>query len=148
MDYIKIRFGPGLGRQSSSAVNRALDTIFGNVGPVYQSSRAWRPQMDVYEDKDNIFVIAELAGIDPAELEVELDAAAIRIAGRRAEPPRFEGTRFHLAEIPYGFFERVVYLPSTIDPENVQANIKEGLLVVRLAKRQAQGPTKIRVSGL
>jgi HSP20 family protein len=92
-------------------------------------------------------VIAELAGINPGELEVELDAAAIRIAGRRAEPPKERGTRFHLAEIPYGFFERIVYLPSTIDPEKVQASVKDGLLVVRLAKRQAQGPTKIRVSG-
>ncbi|MDI6797198.1 MAG: Hsp20/alpha crystallin family protein [Desulfatibacillaceae bacterium] len=148
MDYIKIRFGPGLGRQGASAVNRALETVFGNAGPVYQESRAWRPQMDIYQDKDNIFVIAELAGINPDELEVEIDAAAIRIAGRRAEPPRFEGTRFHLAEIPYGFFERIVYLPSPIDPEKVQANLKEGLLVVRLSKRQAQGPTKIKVSGI
>ena len=76
------------------------------------SERSWSPQMDIYETPEEIIVLAEIAGVDKDDLEVEINTKAVRISGCRSELPRTGNATFRLAEIQYGPFERILFLPA------------------------------------
>ena len=146
MEYIKIRFGGETGRLGSS-FERTLDTIFRSVNPMFaESERAWNPQIDVFETPQEIFITAEIAGVEKEDLDVEINHRAIRISGRRIPRPHVDQASFRLAEIQYGTFERTLNLPAPIDPEIVSATYANGLLQLRLAKAEAARPRRIPIS--
>jgi len=146
MDYIKIRFGNDFGK-SDSRFDKNIEDMFRSMSPMFSlSERVWKPQMDIYETPQEVIVLAEIAGVDKDNLEVEISSRAIRISGNREEIPRVENTTYRLAEIQYGTFERILYLPALIDTDKVSASYLNGFLQIRLA-RMAQNKThKITIS--
>jgi HSP20 family protein len=110
------------------------------------SERAWTPQIDVFETPQEVFITAEIAGVEKDDLDVEINQQAIRISGRRAPRPHVDQASFRLAEIQYGHFERTLNLPAPIDPEVVSATYTNGLLQLRLAKSEAARPRRIPIS--
>jgi HSP20 family protein len=146
MEYIKIRFGGEAGRLGSS-FERTLDTIFRSVNPMFaECERAWNPQIDVFETAQEVFITAEIAGVEKEDLDVEINHRVIRISGRRVPRPRVDQASFRLAEIQYGSFERSLNLPAPIDPEVVSAIYANGLLQLRLAKSESAQPRRIPIS--
>lgn len=136
MDYIKIRFGGDLDPLGSH-LERTMEDIFRPrpVNPMFAShDRCWRPQMDIYETPEEIIIRAELAGVEAENLEVEINRKAIRIAGYRGELPRIDQATYRLAEIQYGRFERMVYMPAPIDVELTSSSFTDGFLQIRVAK--------------
>jgi HSP20 family protein len=145
MEYIKIRFGKNL-EHMHTRLQSTIDEMFRRVNPMLMlQEQAWRPQMDVYETSEEIIVVGEISGVDKEDLEVEVDRKAVRITGVRRETARVPGMRYHLAEIVYGGFERVLFLPVPIDPEKVQASYRNGLLTVTMAKEERQQPRQVSV---
>ena len=146
MEYIKIRFGDDWDRLESG-LERTLDSIFRSVNPMFADcDQPWQPQMDVYETTEEVFITAEIAGVDKADLDVEINNKAVKLSGRRRPQPRAAGASFRLAEIQYGNFERVFYLPTTIDPEVASATYSNGFLQLRLVKAQSTKPRRIPIS--
>jgi HSP20 family protein len=94
---------------------------------------AWRPDIDVYREGDNLVVRAELPGIDPAEnLEIDVEDNVLRIRGhKRFEREVDEEHRF-LRECRFGSFERDVLLPEDVVPDDVEAVYENGVLTVRV----------------
>jgi HSP20 family protein len=136
MDYIKIRFGDNLER-FASRMDRTLEEIFRPrpASPMFTTAdRGWVPSVDVYETPEEIIVRAEIAGVDKEALEVEINSRAVRIAGVRREMSHQDSSTYRLAEIQYGPFERVLYLPSPIDTEVVGSDYTKGFLQLRLVK--------------
>lgn len=136
MDYIKIRFGNDLERFSST-FEKAIEDIFRPrpVSPMFTSSeRTWSPQMDIYETVDEIIILAEIAGVSKENLEVEINRKAVRIHGTRRPVHHLTNSTYRLAEIQYGKFERILYLPTAIDTETVIASFLNGLLHIHLDK--------------
>lgn len=146
MEYIKIRFGDDWDRLGSG-FGRTLDTIFRSGNPMFADcDQPWNPQMDVYETSTEVFVTAEIAGVDKDDLDVEINNKAIKISGRRMPVPRAAEASFRLAEIQYGTFERVYYLPAIIDPEAVSATYANGLLQLSMTKALPTRPRRIPIS--
>ena len=146
MEYIKIRFGDDWGRLGSG-FERTLDTMFRSVNPMFADcDQPWNPQMDVYETPEEFYITAEIAGVDKADLDVEISNKAVKISGRRMPLPRAADASFRLAEIQYGDFERVIYLPTEIDPEVAAATYTNGFLELRLAKALSTKPRRIPIS--
>jgi HSP20 family protein len=147
MDYIKIRFGnsmDNLGQQ----FERSFDGLFRAMNPLFALSEGcWKPAMDLYETCDEFIVLAELAGVEEEQLDIEVSPKAIKIAGRRAALPLTENGNYHLAEIRTGAFERILVMPAPIDPEVASASCTRGMLTIRLAKRAAEKPRQIPVTG-
>ena len=140
MDYIKIRFSKEVD-QFDSKLEKRIDDMFQAINPMFTlSERYWKPQMDIYETGEEIIVRAEIAGVDKEELEVEISSRAVKIYGNRPQPSGDNNATYRLAEIQYGRFERILFLPAPIDPEIVSAAYHNGLLEIRLAK---QPPEKI-----
>jgi HSP20 family protein len=147
MEYIKIRFGKNLG-QMHSRLQKTIDEMFQQVNPmVVLQEQTWHPQMDVYETSEEIIIVGEISGVNKEDLEVEVDQKAVKVTGVRRETARVPGMRYHLAEIVYGRFERVLFLPVPINPEEVQASYVNGLLKITMAKRPRQQVRQIRVEG-
>jgi len=134
MEYIKIRFGSELDRLSSD-FEKAFDDIFSPANPMFTlSDRKWHPQMDIYETPGEVIIIAAIAGVAQEDLDVEINRKAVKIKGQRKEIPKGSDATYRLAEIQYGTFERVLFLPAAIDPDVVSASFANGLLQIRLAK--------------
>jgi HSP20 family protein len=147
MEYIKIRFGKNLGHMHSR-LQKTIDDMFHQVNPVVVlQEQTWRPQMDVYETPHEITIVGEISGVNKEDLELEVDQKAVKITGVRRETAHVPGIRYHLAEIVYGRFERVLFLPVPIDPEKVEASYVNGLLKITMAKRPPQQARQIRVEG-
>jgi len=146
MEYIKIRFGKDWGKVESG-FEHTLDTIFRSVSPMFADcDQPWNPQTDVYETPEEFYVTAEIAGVNKEDLDVEINNKAVKISGRRSPQPRPADASFRLAEIQYGNFERVVFLPALIDPEVVSATYTNGFLQLRLAKAMSTRPRRIPIA--
>ena len=146
MDYIKVRFGNEFDRLSSN-LEKTIEHMFRSVGPMFKLSEcAWRPQMDIYETPEEIIILGEIAGVNKENLELEISSKAVRVYGKRAEFPKIENATYRLAEIQYGTFERILYLPAPIDPEVVSASYSNGFLQIRLAKLALDKIRKIPIA--
>jgi len=145
MDYIKIRFGDEFD-DISSRFEKTIEDMFRAVNPMFKlSERTWSPQMDIYETPEEIIIRASIAGVERENLEVEINSKAVRIYGHRTEMPRAETGTYRLAEIQYGRFERVLFLPAPIDTEVVSSSFSNGFLQIRLAKIPAAKTHKIPI---
>ncbi len=146
MDYFKIRFGNDLD-ELTSKFEKTLEDMLGGMGPSFRlSERMWRPPMDMYETAAEVVILAEIGGVDKDDLEVEISSKAVRIRGQRSATAGGEGCTYRLAEIQYGRFERILFLPAPIDPEKVSASSRSGFLEIRLTKRPADQSYKVHIS--
>lgn len=93
--------------------------------------------MDIYENKGFIFVEMELAGVRPDDFKVMVDRHKLTVEGVKSESA-LGGSNivFHCAERSFGKFKRVFELGSAIDAEKIEANIKNGVLRLKLPKLQ------------
>ena len=129
--------------------NRLLaDSFRGTFGPENEhqlSTRMWAPPVDIYETEHNLVMKVELPGIDPKDVEVQLENNTLRIRGERKFEKEVKEENFHRVERSYGSFERSFTLPSTIDPNHAQAEYKDGVLSLTLAKREEAKPKTIKI---
>ena len=147
MDYIKIRFTSNFD-QLGSDFEKTCEDMFCSLSPTFTlTERVWKPPMDIYETPEEIIVRAEIAGVDTENLEVEISNRAVRIYGNRTELSRIDNATYRLAEIQYGKFERILFLPTLIDTETVSSSYQNGFLQVRLVKLPLDKTYKIPVSG-
>lgn len=134
VDYIKIRFGDNFD-ELGYKLEKTIEDMFRSMNPIFSLSEcAWKPQMDIYEIPGTIIIIAEIAGVNKENLEIEISSKAVKIHGYRIELPRVENTKYRLAEIQYGKFERILFLPAPIDTDKVTASYQNGFLQISLAK--------------
>ena len=145
MEFFKIRFGNDLD-ELTSKLERTLEDMLGISPSFTLSERTWRPPMDMYETPDEVVILAEIGGVDKEDLEVEISSKAVRIQGRRVAPASGPTYTYRLAEIQYGRFERILFLPSPINPDKVTAASKNGFLEIRLVKRPADQAYKVPIS--
>ena len=75
----------------------------------------WSPTLDLYEDKDNFLVKAELPGMKKEEIEIQLHDGVLTLSGERKEEKKSEGADIHRSERFVGRFQRTLTLPSQVD---------------------------------
>ena len=147
MDYIKIRFVDNA-EGIESEFRRTVEEMLRAAHPRFTLSRQrWRPQIDIYETRGEIVILAEIAGVTKEEIHLEIGPRTVKIYGTREGGPKEEDARYRLAEIPRGHFERNLSLPVPIDTETAKAVCQDGILEVRLAKRPLERVHKISIQG-
>ena len=145
MEYIKIRFLDDFGHIGSK-FEKTIEDMFRSMSPVFTlAERTWKPLMDMNETPEEVVIVAEIPGVDKDDLEVEISSKAVRIQGNRFARHCSGDATYRLAEIQYGRFERVLFLPAPIDPEVVSAAYQNGLLEIRLAKQPPEKTHKIPI---
>jgi len=100
----------------------------------------FQPPTDIYETADEIVVRMELAGMNPANIDLSVDESAgwLTVRGRRDDPAASEERRYYKVEIECGPFKRVIQVPRPVASEAATASYDEGFLTVRLPKRESQ----------
>lgn len=116
-----------------------LETVTGNTAP------AWVPAVDIREDADRFVVLADLPGVDPAGIELQMEKGVLTISGQRTAPELAEGQRLTRSERGQGRFNRRFVLPDSADAEGIVANSHNGVLEVRIPKRSEAAPRRIPV---
>lgn len=101
--------------------------------------------VNVWTNEDAIKVEAELPGVEPSDIDVQIEGATLEITGERRPPELGDGESFMQQEMGYGSFRRLVELPYEIDPDKVCAKFREGMLEVDLSRNEASKPKRIEV---
>ena len=127
-------------------LDRLFDTSFARLTRNAQTAEAWSPALDVYEDKDNFVIHAELPGFKREDIEVSLHDGTLTLSGERKAEARQEDAVVYHAERCIGRFQRAVVLPATVNSEKVKASYADGVLTITLPKTEEAKPKKIDVA--
>jgi HSP20 family protein len=124
-------------------IQEEMDLLFDHFykirhSPVLTTKRLWRPPTDVFETENQVVILVEIAGMKQKELNVTLSDNVLVIRGDRQEKTLADKTLYRNMEINYGTFERNIYLPESVYPQNVKAEYKDGFLEIRLGKREGK----------
>ncbi len=104
------------------------------------------PFLDVIETEENIVIVVDVPGIEPASVDVSLIGNMLTLRGERPAVLIAEGDKRHLTELRNGKFTRSIPLPVAVDPEKVTASARNGVLTIHLAKQHVAKPRQIPVS--
>ena len=115
-------------------ISRLFDEAFGDTG--YETLPTWYPAADIYETKDEYVFKLELPGISKEDVKVELEGANLRISGDRKEEKEVDKENYHRVERVCGSFARSFQLPKNANGEKVKANMKNGILELRIPKQE------------
>lgn len=100
------------------------------------------PNVDIYEDKEEIVCMVELPGMDIKDVEIRLEDSTLTIQGERKMTREDKKENYVRVEANYGSFSRSFTMPSTIDKDRIRAEFKNGVLEIHLPKRtEAKGRT-------
>jgi HSP20 family protein len=102
--------------------------------------------MDMIETPTEIVIISEIAGLEKEDIEVQITRRAVKVSGRRRPPALASPATYRLAEINYGHFERILYLPAAVDSNSISASYANGLLTIRLVKQPEQEHYRIPIA--
>ena len=102
------------------------------------SGRLWCPAADVYRTEDGWIVKVDLAGIQPADIDVTIDGPVLRISGSRRDGICGEGVSHYQLEITYSRFEKMIQFPRSIEHASIDRDYRDGLLILRLKEEQEE----------
>jgi HSP20 family protein len=142
--------------QTLEALRRELDRVFDGTEtrnePFFRTAflpgRAARryPLINLYEDKDAVYLEALAPGVDPATLNLSVVGNTLSITGeKRRVAGDVKPEAFHRSERATGKFVRHLQLPAEVDEGRVRADYKDGLLIITLPKAEKAKPKQIAV---
>lgn len=102
------------------------------------------PRVDIYENKDSLFLLADMPGVDEKTVDIELEKNILKITGR-VENGRIQDAAMMYSEYEIGDYERVFTLSDEIDRDKVVASVKNGVLRLELPKTEKVKPRKIAI---
>lgn len=131
-------------------LRRELDDVFG-VSALPSSIRSVSagtlPAINIGRTPTSVEVYAFAPGLDASKIDVSLDRGVLRIAGERASalPDNDANVQVYTRERGVGSFTRSVSLPDDVDPAQVSATYRDGVLQISIARREAAQPKRINV---
>ena len=115
-----------------------------NGDPLQPPESYFVPATDVYETADELTLVADMPGIRPDGLGVTVEDNVLVIRGTPGPEPK-EAGEVLLQEFTTGEFYRAFQLPADYDTEKIQANLRQGVLTLRLPKSDRLKPRRIEV---
>lgn len=139
---------PSLGRLSElhDEFERLFDLPLASETRSHPWMSGWTPALDVYEDKDQFAVKAELPGMKKEDIEVSLHDGSLTVSGERKSEHETKDAGVYRSERYFGRFQRTVDLPNTVDASKVKADYQDGILTITLPKTEEAKPKRISVS--
>jgi HSP20 family protein len=135
-------------RSLQEEVNRLFSTnLTRGFGEEGIGRGAWNPSVDIFENKDQIVLEAELPGMNRDDFELTVENNVITLRGERQFEKKDETDNYHRVERSYGSFTRSFTLPQTVSAEGATAEYRNGVLRVTLPKRQETKARRIEVGG-
>ena len=136
---------------SVTSLQREMNRLFEGMAartPGFDSDETlseWAPRVDVVENDDSFTIRADIPGLKREDIHVNVEKNTLSISGERSRETEQSGDRWYRGERSFGSFKRAFSLPATVDPENVGAEYKGGVLTVSLPKAEEARPRLIDV---
>jgi HSP20 family protein len=127
-----------------SEMNRVFDAFFG--GPANGApARRWVPPMDLVERDDHLVLRADLPGIEPDDVNIEIKDGVLTVSGERKAQHEDKADGYYRVERAYGAFSRSLSLPEGIDSDRVSADFTNGVLEVTIPKPEERKPHRVEI---
>lgn len=107
----------------------------------------WVPTVDIKEEEKQFVIHADIPGVDPKDIHVNMENGILTINGERSSASREGREGYRRIERSSGTFLRRFTLPDTTDAEKISAHCKNGVLEVMIPKHERVHPRKITVTG-
>jgi HSP20 family protein len=124
---------------------RAVENAFSRMLTEPQSNRPWAPSVDIYETDNELVVKADLPDVEPKDIDVRVENQTLTIAGERKFEAASNDKGYHRIERSYGNFVRSFAVPNTFDTDKINAAFKNGVLTVKLTKKETAKPRQIKI---
>lgn len=101
--------------------------------------------MDMYETDNEVVIKLTAPGVQPDDLEVTVEAGTVRIKGEVKSEENIEDANYVRRERRFGRFQRVVSLPSDVNPDAASADFENGLLTLKIPKKEEMKAKTVQV---
>ena len=124
------------------------------VNPVSQKDEEWMNDyegalnIDMYQTKDNVIIKSTIAGVRPDDIDITVANDMVTIKGSRSREEKVTQDDYFYQECYWGSFSRSVIVPVDIDSEEIEADLKDGILTVIIPKAAKAKTKKVKVKGL
>jgi HSP20 family protein len=136
------------GRRSLRGFRRDMDELFNQFFTEAQPrEELWTPRLNVSETDADYEVSLDVPGMTPDAFDVEMRQGHLWITGERKSEHEEEGKTWHRIERSYGRFQRSVHLGDDVNPEQVKAEYKDGVLRITVPKSEKSQTRKVAVKG-
>jgi HSP20 family protein len=138
----------GFGRLTTlrDEIDRLFEVPLAELARTSHLLSGWTPAFDVYEDKDNLYVRAELPGMRKEDIALSLHNGSLSISGERKADEKLKDAEVYRAERFFGRFQRTITVPTPVAADKIKAQYKDGILTVSLPKAEEAKPRHIDVS--
>jgi len=106
--------------------------------------RYYKPEVDIYETPNEIVIVADVSGVDPQAVDIDLKNDILTIEAK-INPDMFEGLTPLYSEYKVGHYFRKFALDTTISQQDIQAKLQNGVLQIVLPKSEKSRPRKVTI---
>jgi HSP20 family protein len=126
-------------------VNRLFDETFSRGRSAESEMGSWAPAVDIYETEQELVLKADLPEVNQQEIDIRIENNMLTIRGERKFHNEVTQDNYLRIERAYGPFSRSFSLPNTINTEAIKADYHNGVLSIRMPKREESRPKQIRI---
>jgi HSP20 family protein len=130
-------------QEFQAAFDRFFNAEDGDQSNVVTSQ--WTPRVDIKEEQERFLILADIPGVDPAEIEIHMDKGILTLKGERKAEQLDDSGKFTRVERSRGQFYRRFALPDSANPEGISATGKHGVLEIAIPKRAESTPRRIQI---
>lgn len=128
-------------------MDEAVGEFFGQTPPKMVATEGlWSPLVDVHETKDGFLLQVELPGVKQEDIQVSIEGDTLTLRGERKRESKVDENQYYRVERNYGGFQRSIVLPCVVDPDQVKATYRDGVLEIRLPKKEEAKAIKVEIA--
>jgi HSP20 family protein len=144
-----IRQSPRLaGNGFQDELKQVFDRFFGDAEGDQSNvvTSQWTPRVDIREEAERFVILADIPGVDPKDIEIDMDKGILSIRGERKSESREQTERYSRVERSHGLFYRRFALPDSANPDGISASGAHGVLEISIPKKPETTPRRITVN--
>jgi len=115
---------------------KKLDQIHANKNNLLSLEETWIPAVDIAVKENKLIIEVELPGVKREDITVRLTSSSIEIKGVKKDKVPKTGINYFRLEREYGQFSRFIFLPYSVDPEEAEASIENGILTIEMIRKK------------
>ena len=130
-------------------MNRSMRLFQDSVSRLFSeepAGRPWAPAVDILENENELILKADVPDVKPDDIDVRIENGTLTLKGKREFEQTGNGKGYHRIERGYGSFVRCFSLPDSFDPEKVTAEHSNGVLTIKVAKKEIAKPRTVKVN--
>jgi len=125
-------------------LRRQFDRMFGDMADGRE--RGWTPAVDVVREKDSLLIRADVPGIKPDEVKIEVEDDILTVSGRHEDTKEEKDKDYLRRERRYGSFSRAMALPAGVDPKKIKATTRDGVVEVTIPLPKQPEKKKVEIT--